>query len=115
MVMTVKLNDDSWDVEVEDGRLVFLSDLDALQQYIRQRLLLFKGEYFLDKNRGVDYENILGAKKMPEDSEFITVIEGAGFGTKVTEFTKELVSRELIITFSCTCDYGQLANIEVTL
>ena len=113
-INTIKL-DTEWNVSVENGRLVIISNLDALTQYIKQRLLVFKGEYFLDINRGVDYENILGSKNQPDDSEFIDVINDTGYGVNVVEFEQTIntTTRQLSVTFTAESDYGTLSDISV--
>lgn len=54
-----------------NGLLVLVDDHAQLLQKIRQRLMLFYGEWFLDVRRGVPYfENILGA----HDTTMVTAI-----------------------------------------
>ena len=45
------------------GNLAMVYDAEAVGQHARQRLMFFKGEYFLDTNVGVDWlGNVLGAQ-----------------------------------------------------
>ena len=86
-MQTLKLND-NWDLEVDSTgtKLETLTAKNALAQLITQRLLLIRGEFLLDKNKGVDYYSILGVKRIPEDDEFISAIEDLGYGLKVIDF-----------------------------
>ena len=111
---TIKL-DENWNVAVVNGKFVLLEDSEALKQYIKQRLLLVMGEYFLDVTRGVDYEQTLGSKSKPDDSVFVDVINGTGYGVIVVEFeqTFNIISSILNITFSVTSDFGVIKNIVI--
>lgn len=45
------------------GNLAMVYDAEAVGQHARQRLMFYKGEYFLDTNVGVDwFGNVLGAQ-----------------------------------------------------
>lgn len=112
-MQTVKLDNATWDLDIVDGKLVIISDLQALKQYIKQRLLLWKGEYFLDITRGVDYTNIMGAKNILNKKIFIDVIEGAGHNTRVLSISLSLVNRTLEVTFSADSDYGRFDSTVV--
>lgn len=60
--MDLLLNSD-WDLELQGGDLVLAEKSDAIAQHVKQRLWIFKGEYFLDENEGVPYyQSILGKK-----------------------------------------------------
>jgi hypothetical protein len=52
--MDIKL-DDTGDLEIIDGELSLTSGIDAIAQELRQRLLFFIGEWFLDTRLGVDW------------------------------------------------------------
>jgi len=108
---TLKLNE-FWQLEADETgtKLNTLHDKDALSQLISQRLLLIRGEFQLDVLKGVDYFNILGAKRRPEDAEFIAQIEDLGYGIKVTEFTAELDKRvrKYKINLKCKTDMGEI-------
>lgn len=49
------LNETTWDLEIENGDLVLLSQDEAIKQLLRQRLGLFLGEWFLDSSKGIPY------------------------------------------------------------
>ena len=49
-----KLNS-SGDIEFVDGELVFTTVEESLPQRVRQRILTFKGEWFLDESIGMSY------------------------------------------------------------
>jgi len=91
-------------------------DAEALTTLIKQRLLLWKGEYFLDTTAGIDYDSILGAKgnkAIPKDSVFIKEIEAIGYGLTVESINVEVgIDRKLTVSFSASSQFG---NIEVTI
>lgn len=62
--LSTAIGDFQGDLAIENGDLVVLSDADAAQQFLRQRLRMFFGEWFLDTGKGVPYfQEIL--KKQP--------------------------------------------------
>jgi hypothetical protein len=61
--ITVRALDENWDPLQGNGQANFLSDLDAMVQIIRSRLLLFQGEWFLDLLDGLPmFQSILGSQ-----------------------------------------------------
>jgi len=108
---TIGLDKNTWDIEIKNGGMTVLSNIDALKQFIKQRILVWQGEYFLDIFRGINYSEILGSKKQPEESEFINMIESIGYGLTVTEFTMSLDStRTLNIRFSAESIFGRIES-----
>ena len=108
-MQTLKLDPVTHDLSIGGSTINVATGADAWGQYLKQRLLLWKGEYFLDTGRGVDYGSILGGKSNPNQVEFISVIEGAGKNTKVTSFTMSRgTDRILHVTFAATSDYGEV-------
>ncbi len=52
----------------QDGQLLIVSDLEAVQQGLRQKLHHIKGEYFLDKFYGLDFFYVITNKKVSKES-----------------------------------------------
>lgn len=50
-----KFNEDTWDLVIENNDLVAVTGLEAVRQNLRQRLGMFKGEWFLNLQKGVPY------------------------------------------------------------
>jgi hypothetical protein len=53
----------TWDLDLYDGDLVIIEDDDALRQFLKQRLQMFLGEWFLDVSKGVPYFQQIMVKK----------------------------------------------------
>jgi hypothetical protein len=63
----------TWDPLQGNGQANFLSDLQAMAQIIRSRLLLFKGEWFLDLGDGLPmFGGILGTQASAKNIQAIT-------------------------------------------
>jgi len=68
----IKLDSDTKDLVIENGDLVLVSGVDALEQDIRLQLGFFQGEWFLDESVGVPYyqsilvknPNLIGIKEL---------------------------------------------------
>jgi hypothetical protein len=106
---TIKIDKATYDISTSGKLVDVATNAEAWAQYLVQRLMLWKGEYFLNTGRGVPYIDILGSKKDPDQKVFIDVIENAGRGTVVTSFTMERTpQRRLKITFTCNSEYGEI-------
>lgn len=69
-MIDIKLNPATWDLELVQGELTLVTDDDTTVQHIRQRLLAFRAEWFLDLSLGVPWlQEILGK---PQD---ISIVE----------------------------------------
>lgn len=56
-----------------DGNLATVRDAEAVAQHVRQRLLTFHGEWFLDTEAGVEWLNdLLGSRYNPELANSLT-------------------------------------------
>ena len=59
------LDDDTWDLVLENGDLVVSSGDDAVRQAIYKRLRFFAGEWWADESVGVPYWSDILGKKAP--------------------------------------------------
>jgi hypothetical protein len=57
------LDDDTWDLYLENGDLVVSSGYDAVRQALYSRLRFFAGEWFADENIGIPYWDDVLIKK----------------------------------------------------
>lgn len=113
---TTALDDNTWDLEIIDGSLHLLHDLDALQQLIKQRLQVWQGEYYLDTTLGVNWDGILGSKFAPTESDITDVIEGVGWGLRVVAYSQTVTKeRRLDITFTADSKFGRITDFSVIL
>lgn len=60
----------------DDGNLKIVEDAEAVGQHVRQRLMTFEGEWFLDREAGVTWlSEVLGFKYDPIIAEALTKTE----------------------------------------
>ena len=57
MIATWKLKDGQ--IQFENGAPVLLKGLDAIRQRLEVRIKKWKGEYFVDLNSGIDWQDLL--------------------------------------------------------
>lgn len=60
----IKLNETTNDLAVEGNELVLITGADEVEQRLRNRLRMYRGEWFLDTLRGVPYRQTVLAKGM---------------------------------------------------
>ena len=97
-----------------------VSELDQVRQNIKIRLLMIKGEWFLDSRRGLPiFEKIL--VKNPNLSEIDVIIKATILETQEVQeilsymSTMNRESRHLSVSFSALSDYGTITfdNLEL--
>lgn len=95
--------DSTGDLQITDGDLVLTTTTDRIDQYVRQRLQTFLGEFFLDTRVGVPYfEHILKKRIDPIVIDSILkkeIIETPGV-TEITEFDLDLDSQTRTLTLN---------------
>lgn len=72
------------------GNLAIVQDNEAIGQHVRQRIMSFEGEWFLDKEVGMPWvRNILGGQYDPVLAESVlkTEILGTDGVTEITSFS----------------------------
>ena len=79
------------DIYLNDlGELAIVTDAEAVGQHVRQRLMTYEGEWFLDKSAGVTWlTEVLGQQYDPTVAESLTkteILETDGV-TEILEFS----------------------------
>ena len=71
--MTIKILkvDSDGKVVRENGDFVWLTDNDAITQLVRQRIQVFKGEWFMNIELGIDYYNIIFPKATSDFRKYL--------------------------------------------
>ena len=107
---TIALNNYWKPIVQDDGTFKIIKDEEALAQYIKQALLLWEEEYWIDTSRGVNYTKIFNGKGEPDPKYFINRVEGLGYGIVVVEYEQELNqrTRKLKINMRITSEYGDI-------
>jgi len=111
----VKTDEIFHDLLIENGNIVLYSDNASIAQKIRERLLLLRGEWFVNETIGIPYfQGILGAKTTPFPFRkfFIDAIKSVNGVTDVPSFSMNIdgTSRKLLISFECTTDQGRVVD-----
>jgi hypothetical protein len=102
--ITVRKLDSNWEPLYGNGQNDFISDIDAVAQIIRQKLLFFLGEWVLDRSAGTPmFQSILGANRSIDAVVVIlkAVILSAPYVTGVTNIATTYSSQTRAFTFSC--------------
>lgn len=105
------------DLIVDEDGLVLVYEAQAVGQHVRQRLMTFQGEWFLDKNVGVPWlVRILGNKFDPDLAESVVkaeilktdgVREITSFSVSFAKATRGLIIKEVeVIT-----DYDEVIRV----
>lgn len=114
--MDLKLERLTNDIAITSGDIVTIKGLDEAGQRIRDRLLTFKNEWFLDLSYGIDYIGKIMIKNPRTSiisahirSEMLKSVSG-----KITSFTANIKNRHLKIEYGLIVD-GESITDEVTL
>jgi hypothetical protein len=117
----LKLVDSTWDLEISNADLVIITQKDALRQFLKQRLQMFFGEWFLDSSLGVPYfQEIMTKQPAFEAVDAIfkrQILETPGI-TQLDEFNLEYdnVNRTLSLSFRANSTEGVIDfNEEVSI
>lgn len=110
--------DENNELVLENGDLVLTTtELDNITQHLRQRLRVFKGEWYLDRTLGLPYFKTILVKN-PNSLLVATVYKEAILGTPgITRLNKynQAFNREkrtLTITFEATISTGEIIHFE---
>jgi len=114
----VKTTSDGY-LSIENGKTVFLNDIDAVAQNIYQTLRLFQGEFFLDTTKGIPYKQYVFKKSTPIEyisSIFESAILGVNGVISIDKFDYEYTAapREFKINnMRVKCQSGVIEAKEV--
>jgi hypothetical protein len=109
------LLDDDGEVDVTTGNIVFATGAEAIKINVRNRLQVFREEWFLDEDEGMPYyQTILGKNR---DAELVR----AAFRDRILStpavtaldalsFTLNTQTRELEVVYRAQTDEGLLAD-----
>ena len=114
--MDLKLEKLTNDIAITSGDITTIKGLDEAGQRIRDRILTFRGEWFLNLSFGVDYIGKIMIKN-PRNSiisahiraEILKSVSG-----KITSFTSTIKNRVLKVEYGLTIN-GESITDEVTL
>ncbi len=103
--------DSTNDIIIENNDLKLIKGVEEVAQVLRQRLRVFRGEWFLDTRQGLPYyEEVL--KKNPNpvtvDSLFKNEILNSPGIIELQSFTLEINGRELSLKFTALTQFGIL-------
>lgn len=103
--------DSTNDIIIENNDLKLITGVEEVAQVLRQRLRVFRGEWFLDTRQGLPYyEEVL--KKNPNpvtvDSLFKNEILNSPGIIELQSFTLEINGRELSLKFTALTQFGIL-------
>lgn len=100
-----------------DGNLAVVTDAAAVGQHVRQRLMTFEGEWFLDTTAGVPWlSDILGKRYDPELAESVVkaeilatdgVASIEAFSVSFQRSTRGLIIKDVAVL----TDYDETVNI----
>lgn len=114
----LQLNDSTWDLETSNADLVIITQREALRQFLKQRLQMFYGEWFLDSSLGVPYfQEIMTKQPSFEAVDAIfkrQILETPGI-TQLEEFNLEYdnATRSLSLGFRAKSTEGVIDFNEV--
>lgn len=116
----LKLDVTTGDLDLTGGDISLTTGKDTIEQHIRSTLRAFKGEWFLDLDKGVPYyQEVFRKNQSPVvvDAIFKEAILGCQGVIELTAFDIKVdtVTRKLLLTFSCETFEGEVSfeNLEV--
>lgn len=112
--------DHNGDVVVQDGDIAIVQDIELVAQTVQQVIGTNLGEWFGDKEEGIDYYVILTKNPNYEliqdtiNTAVQLVAENLGVELETDNFTFEVKGRRLFIAFTLTATFGS-TTVNVTL
>ncbi len=107
------------DIVIRNGDIVTITEPQATAQRLEQKLLLWRGEWFLDVNAGFPWlQDILGRRPSPQvvRSLIFDLVQSDPEVRAVESLTIETADeRGLRIEFTARLQNGQPQTVEVTL
>jgi len=112
-IIDLKLNETTWDIYIENQDIQIVTGIDGVKQHLRQRLQMFKGEYYYDKTRGIPYHDYFFVKS-PNPIIIDSILKKVVLDTPgITELLKfdldfDRTTRELNIDFKAKADEEEM-------
>lgn len=111
--MDLKLDTATGDLDVSDGDLGIVTMLDAVAQFLRQKLKMFQTEWFLDQQAGIPYFDqvfVKNPKQVVIDSIFKSEILSAPGVVELLEYSALLdgPTRQLELDFKARGVDGEI-------
>lgn len=110
--LRVRKLDSNWDPSYGQGVDNYITDIDAVAQIIKSRLLLFYGEWWEDRKLGLPmWQSILGVsgnQRVVVDHLIYEVIAGTPNVSGVTNLTSTIENREYTFTATVGTDFGTI-------
>jgi hypothetical protein len=119
-IVDLKLDPDTWDLDISNQDIQYVYDTDAIQQHLRQRLSFFKGEYPYDLSVGVPYHQEFFKKNFNPiiiDSSLKTTIIDTPGVIELTSFILDLneATRVLDLNFKVIAKNGEVIDYSGTI
>ena len=110
--MDLALSNDTGDLDLSDGDLYILSGVDAVAQFLSQRLRFFLAEWFLDESKGIPYYDKIFVKNpnpVVVDSILKTeVIQSPGVQELVSfNLDLDFITRRLALDLEAISESGE--------
>lgn len=109
--------DENGDTVIEDTKIQIVSKTELLRQKVQTVLSTNKGEWFLNTNEGINFNNILGKKQDDEiiRNEILDGLQQVDETFKLTKFecSFDREKRKLVIDFSAVNSDGE--EVETTV
>lgn len=100
------------DLAILNGDIETVTGIDEIGQSIRDRLLTFKGEWFLDLSYGPDYRQDILLKN-PSLNVVTAILKNEILKStdgKFTDFSASFVNRKLTISFELQTENGTITE-----
>ncbi len=113
-------SDESNNFIIKNGEFVLVEDVDQLVQNVRERLLSYRSDYFLDSTHGLPYIEVIFAKPfniINAESAIKAEILADSEIEELTSFSSEFdsITRKFTVTVSCTTVYGELNGVTLNV
>jgi hypothetical protein len=113
---TLKTNPTTNDLEVANNSLIIINGADEVTQRVRARLKLWRGEWFLNLNRGTPYREIIFAKGTSPDTIASAIKREILTTSGVVELLKysqeiDAVTRKMTIDTSFSAEDGTIIEL----
>lgn len=113
-MITFKL-DENGDRIITSGSPAMITDGDCLAQRLKNAILLDKGSWFLDTDKGIEWFDILQYKSVSKRAIYSRILDILKNDSEVTsveniEITTDRSERTMTVTFSVNSIYGEVSG-----